>query len=770
MTHGNPSLVQSPWLRILLFLCLLGISTQAIGQQNRFDSASSDESSSVEPTDVEIAAAIDKLSSNNFGQRQEAQARLAGMGTAAVDHLVQAAQGDNLEVGLRCVEILVQIARGKESRDSVIAALGRLAGDQDDKDQVAALARRHLAELKMTDKDRAIAALEAAGVDLSRNRDGKVTSIDIKRDRDVAHLRHFDSLNHVALRDAQITDAALPSLSYIRALRILRLSDTSVTSGGLNYLADLSSLESLYLENVPITSEGMRSVGKIASLGRLSLDSEVDDSQLEQLQAVRQIKTLSLDDVRFTSKSAGLIDQLDNVRSVEMSLSGVSDHDLGWLAQIEKPISSLSISRSPDVTDAGWANLENSQVESLHIRQTPVSDSALASLAATSTLTGLHIYDTPLTAEGVMNLKSSQSLRHLVLRGTTLTKAIAARLQGSIPTLISLRVESGDIRPRLRIPIRRRNLLAYRISNIRGRKHAHVRGELTDDVFEKLKAEQDLHTVFLSYSDPSNAHVEKFVALPIKGIVIKSEKVSDQVTLAWKDHATLESLSLDSPNLGDKCLEPIVDIPLLNKLQITDAKLTDLGVQTLIRGLAGHGKLTWLSFRSCPNLTNDAFQEIGELDELENLFVTNNAKIDGKVLAQIGQLRELTGLGLSGMSIEVSNLEHLEGLKLTRLDLYDAQLSSEAVEKLVALFPDLTSLGGSKFTDADMVHIGKLTRLKSLNLMGSQVGDEGLAKLDGLTELTYVSGNKDTISDYGKRQFERTHPKAKIFLLNLPTR
>ena len=133
----------------------------------------------------------------------------------------------------------------------------------------------------------------------------------------------------------------------------------------MNYLADLSSLESLYLENVPITSEGMRSVGKIASLGRLSLDSEVDDSQLEHLKAVRQIKTLSLDDVRFTSKSAGLIDQLDNVRSVKMSLSGVGDHDLGWLAQIEKPISSLSISRSPDVTDAGWANLVNSQVESL---------------------------------------------------------------------------------------------------------------------------------------------------------------------------------------------------------------------------------------------------------------------------------------------------------------------------------------------------------------------------------------------------------------------
>jgi hypothetical protein len=152
------------------------------------------------------------------------------------------------------------------------------------------------------------------------------------------------------------------------------------------------------------------------------------------------------------------------------------------------------------------------------------------------------------------------------------------------------------------------------------------------------------------------------------------------------------------------------------------------------------------------------------------LFVHDNAKVDGKVLAQIGQLRGLTSLGLSGMSIDVPDLAHLEGMKLTRLDFHDTRVSREAVEKLVSLFPDLTRLGGSHFTNADMVHIGKLTELKSLTLMGSQVGDEGLAKLDGLTELTYVSGNKDTISDYGKRQFERAHPKAKIFLLNLPTR
>ena len=49
------------------------------------------------------------------------------------------------------------------------------------------------------------------------------------------------------------------------------------------------------------------------------------------------------------------------------------------------------------------------------------------------------------------------------------------------------------------------------------------------------------------------------------------------------------------------------------------------------------------------------------------------------------------------------------------------------------------------------------------------VGDEGLARLDGLTNLTYVSASKATVSAYGKRQFELAHPGAKIFLLGSPT-
>ena len=135
-------------------------------------------------------------------------------------------------------------------------------------------------------------------------------------------------------------------------------------------------------------------------------------------------------------------------------------------------------------------------------------------------------------------------------------------------------------------------------------------------------------------------------------------------------------------------------------------------------------------------------------------------------MQHIGRVRGLTKLRVSGISADDSNLTCLEGLKLTTLSVNDSQFTSPGIEKLVSLFPDLTylDLSRSKIADADMVFIGKLTQLKSLQLNGTQVGDEGLTKLDGLTKLTFFTASAATVSEYGKHQFELAHPGANIYL------
>ena len=53
-------------------------------------------------------------------------------------------------------------------------------------------------------------------------------------------------------------------------------------------------------------------------------------------------------------------------------------------------------------------------------------------------------------------------------------------------------------------------------------------------------------------------------------------------------------------------------------------------------------------------------------------------------------------------------------------------------------------------TDAEMAHVGRLSRLRQLYIRRSPVSDAGLAHLEGLTELTFTLEITETpVSDTG---------------------
>lgn len=760
MTHGSLFL-RHRWLcRHLTLSFLICTVLPVFGQTTPPAPADSDSAQATEQRDAEVEAAISDLSSSKFGKRQSAHRRLVKIGPPAIDPLVEAAQEESLDVSVHCVEILVQIARDKNNRAAVVTALQRLATDSSSK--VAKLASQHAAEMQLSNEERAIAALEAAGVRIFRFRD-QVYSVDLQRDREISHLRHLPTLRTVTLEGPRITDAGLQALSSARKVETLTLNNTSASPRGFQHLGDLPNLSSLSLMSMEITAESMRSIGELTGLRNLSVFVELDDRQLEHLIAVRQLTRLYLTSIEFTTETTDIINRLADLDDLHLSVSDVDDDLCHDLAAIRHPVS-LSLTRSPKITDAGWAHLKPSNIRSISVMRTPLSDDALASLAEIPNLSSLRIYDSPVTDEGLMKLQSAKSLRSLSLRGTKVTQAAADQLQRLMPQLRTIRLDSNPLLARRRIP----NLPAIRFLEIRGRKNAHLRGKLTDEVFEKLKSEPTVDTVFMSRGEATDAEVARLATLPLKGVVVYSEKITDKVTAAWKGHSTLQSISLQSSALTDACLEPLGDIPGLKKVMISEAAITDDGVQTLIDQLATKEDFDWLSLRRCRELTNEAFQGIDRLRKLEHLFIDNNPKLDSNVLIAVGKVQGLQQLGIGTIQIDTPDLAHLKGLKLNRLSLGDSLITSRGVEEMVSLFPDLTSLEGSAFTDDDMFSIAKLSKLTSLSMIKSQVSDEGLARLDGLSELKFLMGNKATISEFAKRQFESAHPGANVMLSDIP--
>src|SRR5690606_4919878 len=93
----------------------------------------------------EIEKAIARLASSEFSERQAAQQQLVAAGGDAVSGVMASAQSDELEVAIRCVEILRELARQEQHATVAIDAVKDLSTQEGT--AVATYAARVHAEL-----------------------------------------------------------------------------------------------------------------------------------------------------------------------------------------------------------------------------------------------------------------------------------------------------------------------------------------------------------------------------------------------------------------------------------------------------------------------------------------------------------------------------------------------------------------------------------------------------------------------------------------------
>lgn len=701
-------------------------------------------------------AAIADLSNAKFSRRQKGYRFLINRGVDSITALEQAASGDDLNVAERCVKALVAIAADAEAKEAVIKAIGRLANN--DSVKVAAFASHELEQLTMTDEERAVKALEAAQVRIHRDQKGDPYSVTIHRDQDIHWLQFLPKLRSVSLMQPGVGDQGIKFLVACDQIERLSLYQTSVTDRGLALLPELDSLRSLSLSGGKFSADGIRSLKHIQRLRSLMWSTGIDEQQLAAIGDLTQISSLALSNVVVTQQVVEVVNGLENLTSLNLSLTDLADEQCESLAKLKVP-TSISLMRAVGVTANGWASLAATNLRSLMIYRSALTDAEMPSIGAITSLNTLSITDAPISDEGLGHLQTLTNLRYLNLRGTKVTEDGGNRLKEKLPNLRTIRINSQGFGIGQRAAA---NQPPYSITEYTGKKHVHMRATLTDAILEKLKNEKDIDTVFMTQVATNDSHLKLIAKLPIKGLVIKSAVVTDFGLDALRKHESLEALTITSPLVSDASVDALCDIPALKTLWMHEAQLTDAGVQKMSSQLAVRNELTWLNLSNCPGLTDDALSHLGRLQSLEKLTFGYNPSASSSVLRHLRDLPNLTEIRLEATKIESEDLRHLQTLKIQRLYFTESKLGAGVAASLADSCPELTYLGLAKtnVTDADMSAIGKLKKLQWLWLYETRVGDPGLAKLDELSNLDHVYVDAAVVTHSGEQRFKEKHPNA----------
>ncbi|MCS7470062.1 hypothetical protein NZK35_25745 [Stieleria sp. ICT_E10.1] len=698
-----------------------------------------------------IETAIRRLSDTKFSRRQVAYLFLIECGKDAIASLEHAAGDDDFNVAERCVRALAEITRDSECTEAALMALDRLAAD--DTKRVAKLAASESKRLRMTKEELAVEALIAAGVRVQRSTRGAIYSLQISRDEDLFWLKFLPRLRRVNLSGNGITDGGLKHLFDCKQLTDLSFAGTAVTDAGLAQLQHLPALTGLHLLDNHFSADGIRQLKGVKGLSSLSWFSPIDIESLRAVGELQRLTSFSLSTKQVTEDLIDVISRLTQLTKLHLSATDLTDEQCEHLARI-KTATYLSLMRSPELTLAGWEHLGRMDLHSLSTYQSPITDAGMKCLGAARELKYLTISDSPVSDEGLLHLKELTNLRYINLRATNVTQSGADRLKELLPNLRTLRIDSPGFTP----------AKAYSVTTAIDKKNVHLRTALTDATLKELRQEKDVHTVFMTRINSNDQQIRMIATLPIKGLVIDSDVVTDQGLAALKAHPHLQSLTVTSSRLTDECKDAILAIPSLSKLWLQKAQLSDAGVQALITGMCDKQQLNSLNFGSCPQITNQAFDGIAELESLTQLTLRDNPQLDSGVFRFVRELPGLTEIRLEGNVVEAADLEHLGTLRLERLHLSNARIADGVMAALVKACPDLKQLGVAKsnLDDAAMAPIGKLKQLEWLWLYGTSISDDGLAELDDLKNLKNVYVSADSVTALGQQRFQKQHPAATL--------
>ncbi|MFM9115707.1 MAG: PDZ domain-containing protein [Planctomycetota bacterium] len=207
---------------------------------------------------------VEQLDANQFASREDATERLVAAGGAAIEPLATAAAKGSLEVGLRAIHILRELALSGDvdSQEQARLALERLAAPRNS--LVAVRSQTTLASLNETRQARAIDELQRLGVKLTSSHVQiglqimeSVSAIEIGADwrgevQDLRRLKFLNGIQSVKLIGPLVKDEWMPYLAHMENLQYLVLKKTEVTENGLAHIRNLNRIQLLAVLYSPV--------------------------------------------------------------------------------------------------------------------------------------------------------------------------------------------------------------------------------------------------------------------------------------------------------------------------------------------------------------------------------------------------------------------------------------------------------------------------------------------------------------------------------------
>jgi hypothetical protein len=162
----------------------------------------------------------------------------------------------------------------------------------------------------------------------------------------------------------------------------------------------------------------------------------------------------------------------------------------------------------------------------------------------------------------------------------------------------------------------------------------------------------------------------------------------------------------------------------------------------------------WIHANS--NITDEVMMGLVHLMSLETLNVSQCCRITGTGVENVGSLSKLRRLFLSRVGVTDDSLDFVSYLELlTDLQLSWTKITSVGTECLSELPLENLDVAGTAV--ADLSALSRITSLKQLNLSGTKVEDNEMAKLNALVNLELLLVCDTGVTDEGIRQ------------LNIPT-
>jgi hypothetical protein len=241
----------------------------------------------------QIARWIQELDHSRFVTRRNATERLIAAGRGAIEPVVKALTGSNLEVATRGIHVLRTLALSNDiaTEDAATKALHELATAPSKsvaRQAAAALAelgeiRQQLAIKELEDlgarisvNDRMLAFAPVVGLSVEIGPDWQGAVDDLQRfrwltdvqevsfvgnqitDDCVRHVEYLEGVERVLIKRAEISNEAVKSIAKLKRVTQVDLMYTPINDAALEYLKDMKTVREVHLYGTNVTPEAAK--------------------------------------------------------------------------------------------------------------------------------------------------------------------------------------------------------------------------------------------------------------------------------------------------------------------------------------------------------------------------------------------------------------------------------------------------------------------------------------------------------------------------------